>query len=129
MTAAVEVVIIENRMTSDVLQQSADLSIQALDTRQDVQSHLWFRIPSGNGYYVYKNAATGCLLDDLNGWSVAYGKLVDSAGALIHPNFQWRESRYDNGFIAFENRKSGRFLDNFECNTIRVNGSNGNHPN
>lgn len=126
MEVAVDVVSIVNRMTGNVLQQCADMSIQALDTRLADDSHRWFRIPASDGHYIYKNVATGYVLDHQISRYVGRGLLATSA--LDHPNNQWRESPYDNAFVALENRKSGRFLDNCENNAVREIGANGNRP-
>lgn len=123
-----DVVSIMNRKTGKVLQQSADKSIQALDTDLDDRSHQWFRISVDGKFFAYKNVGTGLVLDHWYGRRGG-GNLVAKTDVVDHINHQWRESPYDHFFVALENRKSELYLDHYYDKDIRVNGESGFHVN
>ncbi|KAL3661168.1 hypothetical protein V7S43_013777 [Phytophthora oleae] len=109
-----------NRHTGMALEQNlASNLVQALDFALVASTHQWLRIPLGSGYFVYKNVATGKLLEH---WELkeGAGNTVAMSDDTNDPKCQWFESKYDDIFIGLRNRASRLFIDHFASSEIRT---------
>ncbi|KAF1782795.1 Protein kinase-like domain [Phytophthora cactorum] len=81
-----------NRHTGMVLEQNLlNNSVQAFDSGLDEPTHQWCRIPVGGGYFVYKNVATGSVLDH---WDIKEG-----AGNTVAMSDDIRTSGEDSTYV------------------------------
>lgn len=120
-----DVVSIVNRHTGKALEQTADGTIKAVRDDVDDQHCQWTRLAVGDGFFAYKNEATGHVLDH---WYAKEGKgnVVAKNGDANHPNHQWREEPSGEIFVLLRNRISHKVLDHYYSKEVRVNGTDGN---
>ncbi|KAG3243392.1 hypothetical protein PI124_g11793 [Phytophthora idaei] len=116
------IVSIMNRHTGMVLEQNLlNNSVQAFDSGLDEPTHQWYRIPVGGGYFVYKNVATGNVLDH---WDIkeGAGNTVAMSDDVKDPKRQWFEVKLGDVFIGLRNRASRLFIDHYASREIRTSG-------
>ncbi|EEY68986.1 uncharacterized protein PITG_05142 [Phytophthora infestans T30-4] len=122
-----DIVSIMNRHTGMVLEQNLlNNSIQAFDSDLDESAHQWFRVPIGGGYFVYKNVATGNVLEhwDLKEGS---GNTVAMSDDVNGPKRQWFEAKLGDIFIGLRNRASRLYIDHYGSREIRTSGEGCNY--